>query len=70
MSDMATDLSPADLRRINALVLSFSISGIQAITLYRLAGRDWLQAQAALIRAEMAGEDAYAGALRRLTEEE
>ena len=67
---MTTDLSPTDLRRINALVLSFSITGVQAISLYRLADRDWRQAQAALIRAEIAGEDVYAGALRRLTEEE
>ena len=57
-----------DLRQINALTLSFSITGVQAISLYRLAGNNWLQAQAALIRAEMAGEAVYAGALRRLSE--
>ena len=63
-------LSPADLRQINALVLSFPITGAQAISLYRLAGQNWAQVQAALIRAEMAGENVYAGALRRLTEAE
>ena len=62
-------LSPADLRQLNALTLSFSITGVQAISLYRLAGNNWSQAQAALIRAEMAGEDVYAGARRRLSEE-
>jgi len=66
---MATDLSPTDWRRINALALSFPITGVQTIALYRLAGRSWLQVQAALIRAEMAGEDVYTGALRRLSEE-
>jgi len=62
-------LSPADRCQINALSLSFPITGVQAISLYRLAGRSWPYAQAALIRAEMAGEDVYAGALRRLSEE-
>jgi hypothetical protein len=62
-------LSPADLRQLNALILSFSITGVQAISLYRLSGGSWPQAQAALIRTEMAGEDVYAGALRRLSEE-
>ena len=66
---MTTDLSPDDLRQINALAISFPITGIQAISLYRLAGSSWPQAQAALIRAEIAGEDVYAGALRRLSEE-
>ncbi len=61
-------LSPADLRHINALTLSFPITGAQATFLYRLADRSWPQAQAALTRAEMAGENVYAGALRRLTE--
>ena len=62
-------LSSDDLRQLNALTLSFSITGVQAITLYRLAGNNWSQAQAALIRAEIAGEEVYAGALRRLSEE-
>jgi len=57
------------LRQLNALILSFSITGTQAISLYRLAGNNWPQAQAALIRAEMAGEDVYSGAMRRLSEE-
>ena len=62
-------LSSADLRQLNALTLSFPITGVQAISLYRLAGKSWSSAQAALIRAEMAGEEVYAGALRRLNEE-
>jgi len=62
-------LSPADLRQLNALALSFSITGVQAISLYRLSGDSWSQAQAALLRAEIAGEDVYTGALRRLSEE-
>ena len=61
-------LSPADLRQINILVISFPITGTQTISLYRLAGQNWPQVQAALIRAEMAGGDLYTGALRRLTE--
>ena len=65
-----TPLSPAEWRQINALTLSFSITGPQAISLYRLADRNWARVQAALIRAEIAGEDVYAGALRRLTEAE
>ena len=55
-------LSSDDLRQFNALTLSFPITGDQAISLYRLAGNNWLQAKAAFIRAEMAGEDVYAGA--------
>ncbi len=62
-------LSSDDLRQINALAISFPTTGVQAIYLYRLAGKDRPQAQAALIRAEMTGEDVYTGALRRLTEE-
>ena len=31
-------LTADDLRQLNALMLSFSITGIQAISLYRLAG--------------------------------
>ena len=62
-------LSLADLRQLNALTLSFPITGVQAISLYRLAGSSWPQIQAALIRAEMAGEEVYAGALCRLSEE-
>ena len=68
MTELNT-LSPDDLRQINALAISFPITGVQAIYLYRLAAKDRPQAQAALIRAEMTGEDVYAGALRRLTEE-
>ena len=61
-------LSPADLRQINTLTLSFPSTGNQAISLYRLASRYRVRVQAALIRAEMAGEGVYAGALRRLYE--
>ena len=63
-------LSPGELRQVNALAVSFSITGIQAIYLYRLAGRSRSQTEAALIRAEIAGEDIYTGAFRRLSEEE
>ena len=62
-------LTADDLRQLNALTLSFPVTGVQAISLYRLAGGNWIQVQAALIRAEMAGEDVYAGALCRLSEE-
>ena len=68
MTDPDT-LTADTLRQLNALTLSFSITGTQAVSLYRLAGSNWPQAQAALIRAEMAGENVYAGALRRLSEE-
>ena len=69
MTELDT-LTPDDLRQINALAISFPITGVQAIYLYRFAGKDRAPVEAALIYAEMAGEDVYAGALRRLREEE
>ncbi len=68
MTELDT-LTPDDLRQINALAISFPITGVQVIYLYRLADKDRSQAQAALIRAEMAGEDVYSGAMHRLSEE-
>ena len=62
-------LSPNDLRQINALAISFPITGVQPIYLYRFAGKDRALVEAALMRAESAGEDVYTGALRRLSEE-
>jgi len=42
-------LSPDDLRQINALALSFPITGVQAIYLYRLAGKDRSQVTSAAL---------------------
>ena len=59
-------LSPTDLRHVNALAVSFPLTGVQALALYHLVGKDRSRVQAALIRAEIADDDAYAGARRRL----
>lgn len=67
MNQPAT-LSSADLRHINALAVSFPVTGDQAIHLFQLVGKDRALVEMALIAAEAAGEDVYAGALRRIEE--
>lgn len=67
MNQPAT-FSSADLRHINALAISFPITGDQAIHLFQLMDKDRALTEMALIAAEAAGEDVYTGALRRIEE--
>lgn len=55
-------------RHINALAISFPITGNQEIRLFQLADKDRARGEAALIGAEVPRENVYAGALHRLVE--
>jgi hypothetical protein len=61
------NLSPTDLRQINTLATRFSLTSSQAWLLLRMAADDRVLVEIALVGAVIAEEEAFDGALRRLT---